>query len=111
MRVDYLGAAAFSLGIMLAGAGFAVTSETPTEYVVPGVEKSTTLVFDPPEGDPVVVAEPAPDCAADGPGCPQVGPLPGGNGDYGEIPLPAPIFALVAGIVALVGLGRRRRSD
>jgi hypothetical protein len=108
MRVDYLGAAAFSLGIMLAGAIFAATTETPPEYVVPGVEKSGTLVFEAPE-IPDVIDEPAP-CAADGPGCPQFVPPPGGNGDYGEIPLPAPIFGLVAGIVALVGLRRRRGS-
>jgi hypothetical protein len=108
MRVDYLGAAAFSLGIMIASAGFAATTETPPEYVVPGVEKSATLIFDP--GPPPITDEPGTDCAADGPGCPQFVPPPGGNGDYGEIPLPAPIFALVAGIVALVGLGRRRGS-
>jgi hypothetical protein len=105
--------------VMLAGPGSAATVQSadvrspvmpplPLAAAPVGGLLADELIFDAPETPPMI-DEPATNCAADGPGCPQIAPPPGGHDGVGQVPLPPAIVALLAGLAALVGLRRRPR--
>jgi hypothetical protein len=96
---------------MAAATAFAATTtHEHDEWPVDRTEEDGIVFLPPEDGDPTVVVDvpPPSDCAADGPGCPQFVPSPGDG--ISQVPLPPAILLLAAGVAALAGLGRRRRS-